>query len=80
MKICPQGENADIVLMRIPICMINTVLTVNVCKLEYCGSIPERQSLSPQEHLNLRKPRVRPQGEATWKFHPVRCYIPLKPF
>lgn len=35
-KICPQGDNAGIVSMRIPTYMTDTALTVNVCKLAGC--------------------------------------------
>lgn len=45
-EIYPQEENAGIMLMRIPICMIAAVLPVLGCKLKYCGSIPKRQTLS----------------------------------
>ncbi|XP_045640166.1 uncharacterized protein LOC123783446 [Ursus americanus] len=37
-------RNADIVLMRTPVC---TVYTVNVCNLQDCGPTLERQNLSP---------------------------------
>ena len=59
--------------------MIDTVVTVNVCKHRYAGAIPARQNLSPRVHVNRQRWRVKPQGTATWKFHPVRYFTPWNP-
>lgn len=57
------------------VCTIDRVLTINVCKHKYCGSFLEKQSLS-HVPLNVQRQCGRPQGAATWDFHPVRCFTP----
>ena len=54
--------------------MIDTVVTVNICKHKYAGAIPARQNLSPCVHQ--QRWRVKPQGTTTWKFYPGRYFTP----
>jgi len=72
MKICPQGENGDIVLMRIPVCTIDTVLTVNSVNSS-TASPPWKGRTSPQVPAEAKGQAPR---RSHMEFHPVKCFPP----
>lgn len=75
MKICPQRENAGMVLMRMPIYLI--ALPVKVRELGYHAVRPGRAEPLPQVHLSgPAEVEGQAPGEAAWKFLPFRCWTP----